>query len=96
MKQNQSEKQDSKKLCEKLVSLKEYGVTEPFVSNVEQVRLTIPGPTGIKIKPQLLWKLLKEVIGKDLSKFSMPVFINEPLSILQKPSEFMFFSHYMT
>lgn len=44
----------------------------------------------------MIFKLLKDIIGKDLSKFSMPVFVNEPLSILQKSSEFMFFSHYMT
>ena len=44
----------------------------------------------------MIFKLLKDIVGKDLSKFSMPVFVNEPLSILQKSAEFMFFSNFMT
>ena len=30
-----------------------------------------------------LWNILKKNIGKDLSKISMPVALNEPLSMLQ-------------
>ena len=41
-------------------------------------------------------KLFKDMIGKDLSKFSLPVFINEPTNILMKPAEFMFFNNYLT
>jgi len=40
---------------------------------------------------RLLWKLFKELIGKDIARFSMPVFINEPLSNLQKTAEY--FAH---
>ena len=36
--------------------------------------------------------LMKTIIGKDLSKYSLPVFLNEPLSILQKSAEFLAFS----
>jgi hypothetical protein len=36
-------------------------------------------------------KLLGNLIGKDLSKFSMPVWVNEPLSLLQKGGEMMYF-----
>lgn len=34
-----------------------------------------------------MWSLLKEFIGKDLTKISMPVYFNEPLSMLQKLAE---------
>jgi oxysterol-binding protein 1 len=36
--------------------------------------------------------LMKTIIGKDLSKYSLPVFLNEPLSILQKSAEFLCFA----
>jgi hypothetical protein len=31
-----------------------------------------------------IFSLIRELIGKDLSKFSVPVFLNEPLSMLQR------------
>lgn len=34
-----------------------------------------------------MWALLKDLIGKDLSKISMPIYFNEPLSMLQKIAE---------
>lgn len=30
-----------------------------------------------------VWSILRKAIGKDLSKISLPVILNEPLSILQ-------------
>lgn len=33
------------------------------------------------------WKILKDLIGKDLTKVSMPVYFNEPTSITQKSAE---------
>ncbi|XP_070570734.1 oxysterol-binding protein-related protein 6-like isoform X2 [Ptychodera flava] len=39
-----------------------------------------------------LWNLLKKNIGKDLSKVSMPVTLNEPLSMLQRLCEEMEYS----
>lgn len=38
-----------------------------------------PDTTGLN-----LWNLLCKNIGKDLSKISMPVTLNEPLSVLQR------------
>jgi len=38
-------------------------------------------------------KLLKELVGKDFSRFTMPVFVNEPLSMLQKSSEVYIFNN---
>ena len=34
-----------------------------------------------------LWGIIKECIGKDLTKVCLPVYFNEPLSALQKVSE---------
>ena len=65
-----------------MVSLKDYGLDEPVVNDIDQIRVAISGPNGVKIKPSMIFKLLKEIVGKDLSRFSMPVFVNEPLSIL--------------
>lgn len=36
-----------------------------------------------------LWSILKQSIGKELSKITMPVVFNEPLSFLQRLSEAM-------
>jgi len=36
-----------------------------------------------------LWKILRDSIGKDLSKFAVPVYMNEPISMLQRVGEFV-------
>lgn len=36
-----------------------------------------------------VWKILKDVVGKDISKFCVPVYFNEPVSMIQKVSEIM-------
>ncbi|CAI4226773.1 unnamed protein product [Auanema sp. JU1783] len=36
-----------------------------------------------------IWEIIKPNIGKDFSRFSVPVFLNEPLCFLQRLSEFM-------
>ena len=36
-----------------------------------------------------VWSILKSNIGKDLSKITMPVYVNEPLSMLQKVTEYV-------
>jgi hypothetical protein len=33
------------------------------------------------------WTILKDLIGKDLTKVSMPVYFNEPISLTQKVAE---------
>lgn len=34
-----------------------------------------------------VWKVLKDMIGKDMTKFCVPVYFNEPISMLQKVAE---------
>lgn len=77
---------------EKYVKYNEYGLREPLVTDCELIRTQIPGNTAVKVKMSMVLKMLKDLIGKDLSKFSLPVFINEPSSVLQKPAEQMFFN----
>lgn len=36
-----------------------------------------------------MWKILKSAVGKDISKFSVPVYMNEPISMIQKVVELM-------
>ncbi|KAJ3140607.1 hypothetical protein HDU90_007909 [Geranomyces variabilis] len=65
--------------------------------DVKQSAVGYPGPgehrTSIpldlsKPKPSLaVWSFLKSAIGKDLSKITLPVFFNEPLSMLQRMCE---------
>lgn len=34
-----------------------------------------------------MWQVLKDLVGKDLTRISMPVYFNEPLSLNQKLAE---------
>ena len=63
---------------------------------MDLVRTQLPGTSGIKINLKMILKLLSELVGKDLTKFSMPVFINEPSTLMMKPAEFMFFNNFLT
>ena len=54
---------------------------------IESYRTELPSP---RAKHSInLFKILKDCIGKDLTKFSMPVYFNEPISMLQKIWETM-------
>ncbi|PVU98704.1 hypothetical protein BB560_000576 [Smittium megazygosporum] len=45
-------------------------------------------------KPSLnLWSIIKSAVGKDLSRISVPVFFNEPLSFLQRFTEDLEYSN---
>lgn len=55
-------------------------------------RSVLPLPANAK-KPSLsVWGFLKSAIGKDLSKVTLPVFFNEPLTMLQRFAEEMEYS----
>ncbi|KAG9509856.1 Oxysterol-binding protein-related protein 2 [Fragariocoptes setiger] len=49
-----------------------------------RTKLPAPAPQG----SMSLWNILKNCIGKDLSKITFPVVFNEPLTMLQRYSEF--------
>lgn len=52
-----------------------------FLQDVQDERVTLPylRPPNMKVS---MWALLKEFVGKDLTRISMPVYFNEPLSML--------------
>nr|CAD7201741.1 unnamed protein product [Timema douglasi] len=43
-----------------------------------------------------LWSVLKNCVGKELSKITMPVIFNEPLSFLQRMAEYMEYAHLLS
>ena len=49
-------------------------------------RKVLPPPEGPE-KRASLWNIIKDMIGKDLTRISLPVYINEPLSGLRKVAE---------
>jgi len=75
---------------------KKIGVESCLVTDIDEVRLVLPSTSEIKVKPSMIWKLLKDIVGKDLSTFSMPVFVNEPTSVSSKGAEFNFYSDIIT
>lgn len=56
------------------------------IIDVYEERLNLPHlrPPNLKVG---IFTILKDVIGKDLSKVSLPVYFNEPMSITQKTCE---------
>ncbi|KAH0478383.1 MAG: uncharacterized protein KVP18_004356 [Porospora cf. gigantea A] len=55
----------------------------PVISVSRRVRLPKPR-TEMKVS---LWSILKDCIGRDLSRVALPVYFNEPTSFLQRLSE---------
>ena len=57
-----------------------------FIVDVHEERETLPHlrSPGLKVS---FWQILKDLIGKDLTKISLPVYFNEPLSLTQKVAE---------
>jgi len=49
-------------------------------------RTELPRPAQAE-KSISLWSLIKEMVGKDLTRVCLPVYFNEPLSALQKTAE---------
>ncbi len=54
-----------------------------------RTRLPVPQPEKSDLN---LWSFLKQCIGKELTKITMPVQWNEPISLLQRVSEYMNYS----
>ena len=61
-----------------------FRIDEPYVL-IPQGRLKLPG--RISAQRFSIWSYLKEFVGKDLTKISLPVSLNEPMSLLQKHLE---------
>ncbi|XP_034476432.1 oxysterol-binding protein-related protein 2 [Drosophila innubila] len=59
------------------------------------IRTELPAAM-ISRKKISVWSILKNCIGKDLSKITMPVVLNEPLSFLQRLCEYMEYAHILS
>ncbi|XP_063741965.1 oxysterol-binding protein-related protein 1-like isoform X2 [Eleginops maclovinus] len=57
-------------------------------NGVEKQRTSLPAPMFSR-NDVSIWSILKKCIGMELSKIAMPVIFNEPLSFLQRLSEYM-------
>ncbi|KAL5704229.1 Oxysterol-binding protein-related protein 1C [Ranunculus cassubicifolius] len=69
-------------------SIKDIGSSYPHVRR----RKKLPDPIE-KEKGVSLWSMIKDNIGKDLTKVCLPVYFNEPLSSLQKCYEDLEYSY---
>ncbi|XP_061357915.1 oxysterol-binding protein-related protein 1A-like isoform X3 [Gastrolobium bilobum] len=69
-------------------SIRYVGANYPLVKR----RKKLPDPAE-KEKGVSLWSMIKDNIGKDLTKVCLPVYFNEPLSSLQKCFEEMEYSY---
>ncbi|KAI6690871.1 hypothetical protein NL676_027699 [Syzygium grande] len=69
-------------------SIKSVGTNFPYVKR----RKKLPDPVE-KEKGVSLWSMIKDNIGKDLTKVCLPVYFNEPLSSLQKCFEDLEYSY---
>lgn len=69
-------------------SIRSAGTTFPKVKR----RKKLPDPVE-KEKSVSLWSMIKDNIGKDLTKVCLPVYFNEPLSSLQKCYEDLEYSY---
>lgn len=69
-------------------SIRSVGRNYPYVKR----RKKLPDPVE-KEKGVSLWSMIKDNIGKDLTKICLPVFFNEPLSSLQKCFEDLEYSY---
>uniref|UniRef100_T1JB46 Oxysterol-binding protein n=1 Tax=Strigamia maritima TaxID=126957 RepID=T1JB46_STRMM len=57
-----------------------------------QHRLRLPVPMFAR-NDYSIWSILKHCIGKELSKITFPIIFNEPLSFLQRMSEYMEYAY---
>ena len=54
--------------------------TKTFLQDVFEERMSLPALRDPNLKFGV-WQVLKDLIGKDLTRVSMPVYFNEPLSL---------------
>jgi hypothetical protein len=57
------------------------------IVDCDPCRTELPCLRDSKIKASTILSILKDMVGKDITKYSMPVIVNEPLSVLQKAAE---------
>lgn len=82
----QEDNQDQQETTDATASGQSY-ITPSFRGYPEQTREKLP-TKQTSLRPDVsLWAILKNSIGKDLSKITLPVYFNEPTSMLQRMAE---------
>ncbi|XP_069076132.1 oxysterol-binding protein-related protein 1 isoform X1 [Pleurodeles waltl] len=66
----------------------ERGGEDSMPNGIKQHRTSLPSPMFSR-NDFSIWSILKKCIGMELSKITMPVIFNEPLSFLQRLTEYM-------
>ncbi|NWU63635.1 OSBL1 protein, partial [Pterocles burchelli] len=64
------------------------GSGEPLSNGIKKHRTSLPSPMFSR-NDFSIWSILRKCIGMELSKITMPVIFNEPLSFLQRLTEYM-------
>lgn len=64
-----------------------------IITDCDEERLSLPYLRDPRIRPSTVWTILKDLAGQDITKYSMPVIVNEPLSNLQKSAEMYCFNY---
>jgi len=78
-------------------SIHEEDETDPSAFEELEMPDTVPNYGGRSALPSVMvqrgqisiWSILKQSVGKELSKVTMPVVFNEPLSFLQRLTEYL-------
>lgn len=66
--------------------------SQNLIENELKERLELPWFKDPNIKVSI-WAIIKDSIGKDISKLSVPVYFNDPTSLLQKCAQSMEYNH---
>ncbi|KAM4688817.1 oxysterol-binding protein-related protein 1 isoform 2-T2 [Discoglossus pictus] len=72
----------------KMSEEKKHGVGDCTSNGIQKHRTSLPSPMFSR-NDFSIWSILRKCIGMELSKITMPVIFNEPLSFLQRLSEYM-------
>uniref|UniRef100_UPI00398F42BA oxysterol-binding protein-related protein 1 isoform X2 n=1 Tax=Pristiophorus japonicus TaxID=55135 RepID=UPI00398F42BA len=64
------------------------GCGPPLANGITKYRTSLPAPMFSR-NDFSIWSILRKCIGMELSKIAMPVIFNEPLSFLQRLTEYM-------
>ncbi|XP_068093379.1 oxysterol-binding protein-related protein 1 isoform X1 [Hyperolius riggenbachi] len=70
------------------MSEKKLSSAEATSNGIKKHRTSLPSPMFSR-NDFSIWSILRKCIGMELSKITMPVIFNEPLSFLQRLSEYM-------
>ncbi|XP_030069518.1 oxysterol-binding protein-related protein 1 isoform X2 [Microcaecilia unicolor] len=67
---------------------KKHGAGDSTFNGIKKHRTSLPSPMFSR-NDFSIWSILRKCIGMELSKITMPVIFNEPLSFLQRLTEYM-------